>query len=163
MGRSIANNENIKAIDFCTKDIYNNKICLQDLKNKYVLINFWASWCGPCVAELPAIKEISERYSKDSLEIISVNIDRDSAKFLKIVKQYKMDWINVYRDFSLGTKFGGLVMIPVLFLIDKSGVVIYNKNYRKDFTAELPILKSILKEKISSNVNIKEIYDNAKK
>lgn len=161
LGRRIAINENIKAIDFCTSDIYDNKICLENLKGKYVLINFWASWCGPCVAELPSIKEISEQYSNDSLEIISVNIDNDSSKFIKASEQNKMNWINIYRDFSLGTKFGGLAMIPTLFLIDKSGTIIYNRNYRKDITAELPILKSVLKEKISiDNYNSKKIYDN---
>ena len=160
LGRTIANHENIKAIDFCTSDIYNNKICSQDLRGKYVLINFWASWCGPCVAELPSIKEIKEKYNKDSLVVISVNIDKDSAKFLQAVKKYKIDWINVYRDFSLGTKFGGLVSIPVLFLIDKSGNIIYNKNYRQDFTAELPILKSVLREKLfDGNSGLKAIFD----
>lgn len=92
----------------------------------------WSLCC-----RVASIKEISEQYSNDSLEIISVNIDNDSSKF------------------------GGLAMIPTLFLIDKSGTIIYNRNYRKDITAELPILKSVLKEKISiDNYNSKKIYDN---
>src|SRR5690606_40246033 len=94
----ISSHDGVMAPEFTSYDIDGNKINLNDYKGRYVLINFWATWCAPCIAEMPAIIKIRELYPDDRLTIISVSSDEDYAKFKKAIKKYKMEWINVYRD-----------------------------------------------------------------
>ena len=148
-GRKLATSENMKAPNFNATDIHGNKIQLQNYKDKYVLINFWASWCGPCVAELPAIKKISDQYFPGKLEIITNTIDQDSSAFLKALEKYKMtDWNNIYRDFNFTKLFGGATAIPQLFLIDPDGKIIYNRGFKETDYNNLARLKKILKAKL---------------
>lgn len=147
-GRKIATSENMRAPDFKVTDIHGNKIELKNYKGKYVLINFWASWCVPCVAELPAIKKISDQYP-DKLEIITNTSDEDSLAFLNTIKTYGMtNWINLYRDFDFTKKFGGVSAIPQLFLIDPTKKIIYNRNFKETDYEKLTRLNQILKEKL---------------
>jgi thiol-disulfide isomerase/thioredoxin len=149
-GRKIAVSENMRAPDFNVSDIRGNKIRMKDFKGKkYVLINFWASWCGPCVAEMPAIKKISDKYFPAKLEIIANTIDKDSSAFLNALKKYKMtDWANIYQDAHLEKLFGGVVAIPQLFLIDLNGNIIYNRSFKETDYDNLTRLNKILQEKL---------------
>ena len=131
-GRKIAISENMPAPDFKITDIHGNRIELKNYKGKYVLINFWASWCVPCVGELPAIKKISDQYFPDKLEIITNTSDSDSSAFLNAIRKYGMtDWNDIYRDFDFTKKFGGVAAIPQLFLIDPYGKIIYNRSFKE--------------------------------
>jgi thiol-disulfide isomerase/thioredoxin len=148
-GRKIATSENMRAPDFKVTDIHGKVIELRNYKGKYILINFWASWCVPCVAELPAIKKISDHYFPEKLEIITNTSDSDSTAFLLALKKYKMtDWINIYRDFNFTKKFGGVAAIPQLFLINREGKIIYNRNFKETDYEKLTRLNQILKEKL---------------
>ena len=152
--RKVATHDNIKAPDFTTTDILGHNFSLQSQRGKYVLINLWATWCIPCVAELPAIKQIRNKYPGDSLAIVSVSYDRDTLPFLQALQKHKMDWINVYRDEELGDKYGGRIFLPGLFLIDKDGVIIYNRNSGKETDFEkLSVLNSILEKRIRDNLS----------
>lgn len=147
-GRKIGTSEGLAAPNFKVTDIHGKSIKLQDYKGKYVLINFWASWCVPCVKELPAIKKMSDQYS-DKLEIITNTSDEDSSAFLNAIKSYGMtNWINVYRDFDFTKKFGGVSAIPQLFLIDPDGKIIYNRNFKESDYEKLTRLNQILKGKL---------------
>ena len=150
LGRKIAVSENMRVPDFNVTDIRGNKIRMKDFKGKkYVLVNFWASWCGPCVAEMPAIKKISDKYFPGKLEIIANTIDNDSAAFLKAIKKYKMtNWANIYNDTHFGKLFGGTTAIPQLFLIDPNGKIIYNRSFKETDYDNLTRLNKILKEKL---------------
>lgn len=148
-GRKLASSVNMQAPEFNVTDINGKKIDLKDCRGKYVLINFWASWCGPCVGELPAIKRISDHYSPKELVIITNTIDSDSSAFLHALNKYGMThWVNVYKDADLVKKFGGAVSIPQLFLIDPLGKVIYNRSYILVDNEKLSRLNKILKEEI---------------
>lgn len=144
-GRKIATSENMQAPDFIVRDIHGNKIELKNYKGKYILINFWASWCVPCVAELPAIKKISDQYFPDKLAIITNTSDSDSSKFLIALKKYGMtEWTNIYRNFGFTKNFGGVVAIPQLFLINAEGKIIYNRNFKEIDYEKLTRLNQIL-------------------
>lgn len=148
-GRKLASSVNMRSPDFNVTDIHGNKIELKDCKGKYVLINFWASWCIPCVGELPAIKKISDRYFPNKLVIITNTIDSDSLAFLHALKKYGMtQWVNVYKDVELIKKFGGAVAIPQLFLIDPLGKVIYNRGFNIVDNEKLSRLNKILKKRL---------------
>lgn len=140
--------KNAMALDFTTTDISHHKIALHDYRNKYVLLNFWASWCSPCVAELPTIKKIRDTYNTNQLEIISNTVHDDSTAFLAAVEKYKISWIKVFNDEALAKLY--TAPLPLLLLIDKSGEIIYERN--EELTSEidsLPLLQRLLKERFT--------------
>jgi thiol-disulfide isomerase/thioredoxin/tetratricopeptide (TPR) repeat protein len=97
---------------------------LADLKGKVVLIDFWATWCGPCVAEIPSLKKLQEKH-KDRLEIIAVSIDEDSRKVRPFVSENQLNFL-VSHSPALGKQFKA-TSIPTSLFIDKQG----NLRYRK--------------------------------
>jgi thiol-disulfide isomerase/thioredoxin len=134
-----------KAPNFNTIDIHKKPISLEKLQNKYVLLVFWATWCGPCVAEIPQIKEIRKLNSVDKLEIISVSLDSDFSKYTAGLKKYQMDWTQIYGDNDLVNTYG-VTGIPVVYLIDKSGKIIYSRDEEKDNS--LTVLTKLLAESL---------------
>lgn len=128
---------------FKSVDIQNRTVDLNNFKGKFVLLNFWASWCAPCIAEFGIIKHLNDEYGKKKLAVISVSLDQDKKSFIKAVKKYKMNWINIFHDIEIEKIFlkgGG---IPQVYLIDTNGKLIYSREEEKDY--DLSKLKNILK------------------
>jgi len=117
----------MKAIDFSMKDTYDNIVNLSYFNGKYVLLDFWASWCGPCREEHPNLISIYENYKNKDFTILSVSIDTDKEKWIKAIDKDKLTWTQV-SDLS-GNKGEvylkyGITSIPANFLIDPNGLVI---------------------------------------
>jgi thiol-disulfide isomerase/thioredoxin len=110
---------------FEIKDIEGNLIRLEDLQGKYVLIDFWASWCPPCMKERPFIKEVHDKYASEKLVIISISNDVNYDRFKDAIKENKMNWINIFGNENLSKEFG-VAGIPATFLIDKKGILIFD-------------------------------------
>ncbi len=127
---------------FITKDIHGRKVSLTNFRGDYVLISFWASWCGPCIKELPVLKKIQKDYY-DRLRIISVSYDQDSSAFAKALKKYDMNWINIFGDDDLINKYGR-TPIPALYLLDKDGKVLYN-SFEDNTDELLSLIKDLIK------------------
>lgn len=142
--RSGSTKKNRLAPLFTSFDINKKRISLTDYQGKYVLINFWASWCGPCLGEMPMLQKINQQYS-DKLQIISISNDSDTVAFAKAIKQYKMNWINIYGDDGLIDKYGR-TPIPALYLLDRDGKVLFNSF--EENKNELPfIIDELIKTK----------------
>jgi thiol-disulfide isomerase/thioredoxin len=96
---------------------------LDDMGGKVVLIDFWATWCGPCNEELPNVKKIAKDFANEPFELISVSWDNDDGKWRDFINKNEMTW-NQYRDAShkLSTAFG-INEIPHYFTIDSDGVL----------------------------------------
>jgi thiol-disulfide isomerase/thioredoxin len=110
---------------FIANDYKGNQVSSGQLKGKYVLISFWATWCGPCLAEIPMLQKIRQDYKVEELELISVSCDRDSAAFIKKIADLKMDWTNIFGNADMRNKFGNKP-IPSLYLIDPNGIIRYS-------------------------------------
>lgn len=134
------------APDFTAHDIYGKLVSLKNLRGKYVLLNFWASWCVPCIAEMPAIAAIKKKYSQDKIEIISVSYDADESKCLEAIEKYKLDWINIMSDKNVRNIYGNNPSIPQVYLIDPAGIIIYSKAQAKD--PALDLLTALIKTKL---------------
>jgi thiol-disulfide isomerase/thioredoxin len=137
------------AIDFTTKDINKKKVTLSDYNGeKYVLLHFWATWCTPCMKEIPAMKEISEQYKSKDLQIISIALPSSKyADYLTTINKLQMNWINVYNDDALQNRYGNQPT-PRLCLVDKTGKVIYDIVGVEKNDFQLNALKEKLKEVI---------------
>ena len=119
---------------FDVKDTAGKRLALADFKGKVVLVDFWATWCGPCVAELPNVLAAYEKHHAKGLEIIGVSLDRDREKLASFTKERKMAWAQVFDGDSgpdaLAARYG-ITSIPATFLLDGEGKIIA-KNLRGD-------------------------------
>lgn len=128
--------KNVKAAGFTAVDVTGKTISLEDYKDKHVLLTFWASWCVPCMEEVPAIKTMRQLYPANELEIIFVTLDNDSTKFSGAVKKYDLAWIHIFNNIELLKRYGVLA-IPQVYLIDPQGQIIYSREEEKDLKLEL--------------------------
>ncbi|MGA2653207.1 MAG: redoxin domain-containing protein [Terracidiphilus sp.] len=110
---------------FSATTLDGQRISLDGLAGKVVLIDFWATWCGPCVAALPHMQSIAHKFDGQPLVMLSISLDADEAKWKSFVEKNKMTWLQV-RDGGLNgplSKRFGVTGIPATFTIDADGVL----------------------------------------
>ena len=113
--------------DFTMKDSHGNFFKFSSLKSKYVLIHFWASYCGPCRGNHPYLREAYLKTKQNGLEIVSISLDEDRKKWLEAIKQDQLEWINVSdlkgitNTIALKYKING---IPFSVLLDENRKII---------------------------------------
>lgn len=111
-------------LNFKIKDLDGKEVELASFKGKVVLLNFWATWCGPCKAEIPGFVELQEKY-RDQLTIIGYSVDDDAPKARAFAQEYKMNYpilLGEGRE-DVQDAFGPIWGIPASFLISKDGRV----------------------------------------
>jgi len=118
VGKPIANVE--------AQDLGGKTIRLDGLKGKYVLVDFWATWCGPCLVELPRLQEAYRKLHDSGLEIVSVSLDETRSAVVDFVKVRQLPWIQFHNGTAgadLVEAFG-VTSIPASYLIDPEGTII---------------------------------------
>lgn len=147
----VASHDSILAPAFRSIDMEGNEVIFENLKGNYILINFWATWCGPCMAEMPAIKKINDKYKDKGLVTISLSFDKNVEIFKAAIEKYEMDWINIFQDDKFSSDYGGKAALPRLFLIDREGMIIYNRSAGKesDFV-NLAVLNTLLESHLGN-------------
>lgn len=113
--------------EFKLTDINGKTVSLKDFKGKYVLIDFWASWCGPCKGEMPYLKNIYNKYKNKGLVVISISCDKGIKQWKKAVAMEKMNWIQLHDPNSIVFDQNGVRGIPRILLLDKQGKIIGDK------------------------------------
>lgn len=138
--------------DFHFTDLSSQSFALSSWRNKkYVLLCFWASWCGPCIRSIPLIRRIAERYHERDLQIIYISIDKEQDKWLQAVNQWNPPGLQVcdlspYLSESQKLRdLYNIRYIPQYFLIDKEGKLIYHSGQMNDDkTEEYNVLQEVL-------------------
>jgi thiol-disulfide isomerase/thioredoxin len=110
-------------LNFTLKDIENRDVKLSSLKGKVVLLDFWATWCGPCKIEIPWFIEFQQKYGKDGLQVVGVSIDDTVDKLKPYVAQMKMNYtvLQGLDQDAMQDAYGPLFGIPVTVLISRDG------------------------------------------
>jgi cytochrome c biogenesis protein CcmG/thiol:disulfide interchange protein DsbE len=111
------------APDFSRTSLGKKKIDLRGYRGKVVLLNFWATWCAPCLIEMPTFAKWQTLYGDDKLQVIGVSMDDDANPVGGVVARLKINYPVLMGDEELGEAYGGILGLPVTFLIDRKGVV----------------------------------------
>jgi len=136
----------VKFPDFDEKDVEGKPFNLAAYKGKVVLVDFWATWCGPCVAELPNVMKAYEKHHGNGFEIVGISLDSDKAKLDKFTKDKKMTWQQFFDGQGWNNKLStqyGVNSIPATYLLDGEGKIIA-KNLRGD-ALEQAVAKALAK------------------
>ena len=110
-------------MNFTLKDVDGKEVRLASLKGKVVLLDFWATWCGPCKIEIPWFIEFQNKYGKDGLQVVGVSVDDTQAKLKPYVTSMKMNYLvlqGLDHD-DIQDAYGPLFGIPVTIVISRDG------------------------------------------
>ncbi len=130
--------EGAKFPDFDEKDLQEKPLNLAAYKGKVVLVDFWATWCGPCVGELPNVLAAYEKHHAAGFEIVGISLDSDKAKLEKFIETKKMPWQQYFDGKGWENKLAGkygVNSIPATYLLDGEGKIIA-KNLRGEALEE---------------------------
>jgi thiol-disulfide isomerase/thioredoxin len=106
------------------KDVDGKIVSSEQFKGKVVVVDFWATWCGPCREEIPGYVALQKKYAKDGLVIVGISLDEAGAKVVKpFVQKNGVGYTIVLGDDATREAFGNFEAIPTTFLIDRSGKI----------------------------------------
>ncbi|HEY4360401.1 MAG TPA: TlpA disulfide reductase family protein [Bryobacteraceae bacterium] len=110
--------------DFSLKDSNGQNVKLSEYRGQVVLLNFWATWCGPCKVEIPWFMEFQRKYKDQKFAVLGVSMDDDGWDGVrKYINEHKFNYRVVIGDDMTGKQFGGVEDLPTTFILDRSGHV----------------------------------------
>lgn len=115
------------APDFSLQTPEGKTIALKDLRGKYVLVDFWASWCGPCMAEVPNVKKVYDRFHQKGFEVIGISLDEKKEAWTNAIDKHGLGWLHVSSLKGWKCPVAALYSvtgIPATFLLDPDGKII---------------------------------------
>jgi thiol-disulfide isomerase/thioredoxin len=115
-----------KVMNLTGKTMEGKEVSLKDYRGKVVLVDFWATWCGPCIAELPNVKKLYKQYHDKGFEVVAISVDANKDALVKFLEKEKLPWVCIHDvpgDESLSNHFG-VMFIPLPILVDREGRVV---------------------------------------
>jgi len=115
-----------KAPAFVLTNLDGKKVSLADYKGRPVLVNFWATWCGPCKVEMPWFEEFRKQYASQGFEILGLTDDADAGKdvIAKVAQKSGVTYPILLTDGKVQDAYGGLEVLPMSFYVDRNGVIV---------------------------------------
>ena len=110
------------ALSFTLQDLNGKTVSLSDFKGKVVVLDFWATWCPPCVKEIPHFIELYEQYKDQGFAMVGISLDRGGISVVKsFAQKYRINYPILMTDGQVDKAYGGIPGIPTTFVIDKAG------------------------------------------
>jgi len=110
------------APDFALKDASGKVVHLSDFRGRVVLLDFWATWCGPCTIEIPWFVDFQRKYKDRGFDVLGVSMDDDGWKAINpFVAEKKINYRVLLGDDKTGDQYGGIEALPTTFVIDRDG------------------------------------------
>jgi peroxiredoxin len=114
-----------QAADFALADLSGKTVHLSDFKGKVVIVDFWATWCGPCRVEIPDFVRLQSKYRDKGLAIVGLSLDADGEKAVKpFVEEHDINYTMLIANDETAKSFGGILGIPTTFVIDRQGRIV---------------------------------------
>lgn len=113
--------------DFSEKDLLGNPLSVSKYEGKVVLVDFWATWCVPCVAELPNVIKAYNKHHTNGFEVIGISLDQDEQKLKSFLKAKEIPWVQYFDGKGWQNKLAakyGIDRVPATFLLDRQGKII---------------------------------------
>jgi cytochrome c biogenesis protein CcmG, thiol:disulfide interchange protein DsbE len=111
------------APDFTLPQLDGQTLRLSSYRGKVVLLDFWATWCVPCREEIPHFLELEDKYRADGFEIIGVSMDDGPEPVRSFSREFHMNYPVVMGNAKIGELYGGVLGLPIAFLLDRNGRV----------------------------------------
>jgi len=113
------------APDFALSNLEGKTIRLSDFKGKVIILDFWATWCPPCRAEIPHFNKLHQIYSDKGLAVVGISVDEGGKNVVKpFVEEFKIPYPILLGNEKVARDFGGIRGIPTTFIINKNGEII---------------------------------------
>jgi peroxiredoxin len=136
-----------RAPDFSCTDLQNHRLQLSTFRGKVVLLNFWATWCVPCLAEMPHFRGWQQEYAKAGLQVIGISMDDEPSPVTSLYRKYQLNYPVAMGDEKLGDLYGGVFGLPVTFLIDRKGRIRYTHQGEADLSRMRQEIQGLLNER----------------
>ena len=136
------------APDFALKSSTGENLRLSEYRGDVVMINFWATWCGPCRQEMPLLDELYGRYQRVGFSLLGVNIDDDSRRAMAMVNELGVSFPVLFDEHKEVSKLYQVEAMPVTLLLDREGTVRYvHHGYKPGYEQKyLDEIRSLLRE-----------------
>ncbi|MGB5260085.1 MAG: TlpA disulfide reductase family protein [Gammaproteobacteria bacterium] len=136
------------APDFTLKSHMGQNLKLSEHRGEVVLINFWASWCGPCRQEMPLLSELHNKYKALGFTVLGVNVEQDSSEAKKLLKQMPVTFPVLFDNDSVVSKQYDVVAMPSTVLVDRNGKMRFlHKGYKPgEEEIYLEMVRSLIRE-----------------
>jgi len=99
------------------------KVTLKDLRGKTVVLNFWATWCPPCVQEMPSLVQMQKKLADRGITVMAVSVDADESAYRKFIADHKVELLTVRDPAQRSSNLYGTFKFPETYIIDRSGIV----------------------------------------
>ena len=132
------------APDFKLTSLDGKEVSVSDYKGKVVLVNFWATWCPPCLAEMPDLNKLYVDYKDKGLQILGLTVSSRAKDIPKKVKQSGVTYPILLEAEPVAAKFGGFGAIPQTFIIDKQGKIVHSITGARSYKAFEKLIKPLL-------------------
>jgi len=119
--REAAARQHSAAPDFSLPQLNGQSLQLSDYRGKVVLLDFWATWCTPCREEIPHLVELQRKYRDQGLQIIGVSMDDSPEPVREFYQRFQMNYPVVMGDAEIGERYGGVLGLPIAFVIGRDG------------------------------------------
>lgn len=122
------------APDFTLKSDSGNNLRLSEHRGEVVMINFWASWCGPCRQEMPILDELQQRYSKAGFTVLGVNVEQDNTTAVKLLKGMDLSFPILFDPTSKVSEMYDVSAMPSTVMVDRDGNMRYlHRGYKPGY------------------------------